>query len=147
VWNEVNDANLKGAFFMTMAAAPFLKRPDGRIINISSIGAFTGGSSAGGLAYAASKAGLHGLTFASARELSKDGITVNAIAPGLITATNFFSGKLTEEQINRTVAQIPVGRAGKPEDIASAVWYLASPEASFINGEILNVNGGWLFGR
>jgi 3-oxoacyl-[acyl-carrier protein] reductase len=89
VWNEVNDANLKGAFFMTMAAAPFLKRPDGRIINISSIGAFTGGSSAGGLAYAASKAGLHGLTFASARELSKDGITVNAIAPGLITATNF----------------------------------------------------------
>lgn len=147
VWNEVNDANLKGAFLMTIAVAPFLKRPDGRIINISSIAAFTGGSSAGGLAYAASKAGLHGLTFASARELSKDGITVNAIAPGLITETNFFSGKLTEAQVNRTVAQIPVGRAGKPDDIASAVLYLASPEASFINGEILNVNGGWLFGR
>lgn len=147
VWNEVNDANLKGAFLMTMAVAPFLKRPSGRIINISSIGAFTGGSSPGGLAYAASKSGLHGLTFASARELSIDGITVNAIAPGLITETNFFNGQLTDERVNRTVTQIPVGRAGKPDDIASAVWYLASPDASFINGEILNVNGGWLFGR
>lgn len=147
IWNQVNNANLKGAFLMTMAVAPFLKRPGGRIVNISSIGAFTGGSSAGGLAYAASKSGLNGLTFASARELSKDGITVNAIAPGLITETNFFNGQLTDKQLKQMVAQIPVGRAGQPDDIASAVWYLASPNASFINGEILNVNGGWLFGR
>ncbi|MCO7124762.1 SDR family oxidoreductase [Sporolactobacillus shoreicorticis] len=147
VWDDVSAVNLKGAFLMTMAAAPILKRPGGRIINISSIGAFTGGSRAGGLAYAASKSGLHGLTFASARELSKEGITVNAIAPGLITETNFFNGQLTEKRLNQTVSQIPAGRAGQPSDIASAVWYLASPDASYINGEILNVNGGWMFGR
>lgn len=147
VWNQVNGTNLKGAFMMIMTVARFLKRPGGRIINISSIGAFTGGSRAGGLAYAASKSGLNGLTFASARELSKDGITVNTIAPGLIIETNFFDGQLTDKQLNQMVAQIPAGRAGQPDDIASAVWYLASPDASFINGEILNVNGGWLFGR
>ncbi|WP_100487815.1 SDR family NAD(P)-dependent oxidoreductase [Sporolactobacillus pectinivorans] len=95
----------------------------------------------GGLAYAVSKSGLHGLTFASAREPSKDGITVNAIAPGLITETNFFDDKLTDERLSQMVAQIPADRAGQPNDIVSAVWYLASPDASFINGEILNVNG------
>lgn len=145
-WDQVIDTNLKGAFLMTVAIAPHLRRSNGRIINISSIGAYTGGSSAGGLAYASSKSGLLGLTFALARELSGDGITVNAIAPGLIAQTNFFKSGLDEDRLNRITAQIPVGRAGTPEDIAAAVWFLVSPEASYITGEVININGGWLFG-
>ncbi len=146
-WDEVQNANLKGAFLMTMAVAPHLSRPGGRIVNISSIAAHTGGSGAGSLAYAAAKAGVLGLTFAFARELSGEGITVNAIAPGLIADTQFFGGGLTEERLHRAVSQIPAGRAGRVEDIASAVWYLVSPEASYVTGEVLGVNGGWLFGR
>ncbi|MFW6097962.1 MAG: SDR family NAD(P)-dependent oxidoreductase, partial [Chloroflexota bacterium] len=88
------------------------------------------------------------LTFSLARELSPEGITVNAIAPGFINSTRFFGDDgPTTERIERTVAETPVGRPGVPQDIAAAVRYLASPEASFVTGEILSVNGGWLFGR
>ena len=147
-WDEVQNANLKGAFLMTMAVAPHLSRPGGRIVNISSIAAHTGGSGAGSLAYAAAKAGVLGLTFATARELGGEGITVNAVAPGLIADTQFFGADgLPEERLHRAVSQIPAGRAGRVEDIASAVWYLVSPEASYVTGEVLGVNGGWLFGR
>ena len=146
-WDAVLNANLKGSFLMALAITPYLTRPGGRIINISSIGAYTGGSSAGGQAYAAAKAGVHGLTFALARELSPQGITVNAIAPGFIPGTRFFGGAVPEERIQKTVRETPVGRVGRPEDIAAAALYLASPEASFVTGEVLNVNGGWLFGR
>ena len=146
-WNKTVDANLKGSFLMSVAIGRYLRRPGGRIVNISSIAAYTGGSAAGNLAYSAAKAGVHGLTYALARELGSQGITVNAIAPGLIDETNFFEGTLTEERKARVTAQTPAGRVGKPEDIAEAVRYLISEEASFITGEILNVNGGWLFGR
>lgn len=132
---------------MTVAISPLLRRPGGRIINISSIAAYTGGSKAGNLAYAAAKSGLHGLTFSTARELSSQGITVNAIAPGIILDTDFFGGELSSDRVNQTIAQVPAGRTGTPEDIAYAAGFLASPEASYINGEILNVNGGWLFGK
>lgn len=131
---------------MSIAAAPYLSRPGGRIINISSIGAFTGGSRAGGLAYASSKAGLNGLTYALARELSSQGITVNAVAPGFVQGTGF-TGAWPDSLVEGIVSQIPVGRAGETSDIAEAVLFLAGPQASFITGEILNVNGGWLFGR
>lgn len=148
IWDDVVDANLKGSFLMAMALAPHLTRPGGRIINISSIAAHTGGSRPGAMAYAAAKSGTHGLTFSLARELSPEGITVNAIAPGLIDSTRFFGDDgPTAERIERTVAETPAGRAGVPQDIAAAVRYLASPEASFVTGEILSVNGGWLFGR
>ncbi len=147
VWDRVVSANLKGAFLMTVAISPLLRRPGGRIINISSIAAYTGGSKAGNLAYAAAKSGLHGLTFSTARELSSQGITVNAIAPGIILDTDFFGGELSSDRINQTISQIPAGRTGTPKDIAYAAGFLASPEASYINGEILNVNGGWLFGK
>lgn len=131
---------------MAVAIAPYLRKPGGRIINVSSIGAFTGGSNAGALAYAASKAGLLGLTRALARELSSEGITVNSVAPGFITSTNFFNGGLTEDMLKSYTEQIPAKRAGVPEDVASAICFLASSEASYINGEVLNINGGWLFG-
>lgn len=145
-WDAVLDTNLKGSFLMTMAVAPHLPRPGGRIISISSIAAFTGGRRAGSVAYAAAKAGLHGLTYGFARELSPQGITVNAIAPGFIANTGF-TGAWSEENIRGIVEQTPVGRGGNVDDVAVAALYLASPEASFVTGEILNVNGGWLFGH
>jgi 3-oxoacyl-[acyl-carrier protein] reductase len=131
---------------MIMAVAPYLVRPGGRIINISSIAAFTGGSRAGSVAYAASKSGLLGLTYGFARELSPQGITVNAIAPGFIANTGF-TGAWSEERVQSIVSETPIGRAGHVNDIAAATLYLASPEASFVTGEVLNVNGGWLFGH
>ncbi len=146
LWDEVVDANLKGAFLMAMAAAAHLPRPGGRIINVSSIAAFTGGSRPGAVAYAAAKAGLIGLTYALARELSPQGITVNAIAPGFVAGTEF-TGPWSEERVRGIVGETPVGRGGHPTDIAAAVLYLASPNASFVTGEVLHVNGGWVFGR
>lgn len=103
-------------------------------------------SRAGTVAYAAAKAGLHGLTFGLARELSPRGITVNAVAPGFVAGTGF-TGDWPEERVRFMVEQTAVKRAGQPEDVAAAVRYLASPEAGFVTGEILQVNGGWLFGR
>lgn len=145
-WDQDINIHLKGSFLVAMAAAPHLPRPGGRIINISSIAAFTGGSRAGGVAYASAKAGLIGMTYGLARELSPQGITVNAIAPGFIANTGF-TGAWPEERVKSIIEQIPVGRGGRAEDIAAAVLYLASPEASFVTGEVLHVNGGWLFGH
>ena len=145
VWEEEIGANLKGAFLMSVGVAPHLPRPGGRIINISSIAAFTGGSRPGTIGYAAAKSGLLGMTYALARELSPQGITVNAIAPGFIANTEF-TGQWSKERVEGIIAQTPVGRAGQVSDVATAVLFLASPEASFITGEVLNVNGGWLFG-
>lgn len=145
-WDAVIDANLKGSFLMTVAVAPHLRRPGGRIIYISSIAAFTGGRNPGSVAYAAAKSGLHGLTYGFARELSSQGITVNTIAPGFVASTGF-TGAWSEKSVQGIIAQTPVGRAGHANDIAATALYLASPEASFVTGEVLNVNGGWLFGH
>ena len=145
-WDGELAIHLKGSFLMAAAIAPHLPRPGGRIINISSIAAFTGGSRAGSVAYAAAKAGLIGMTYGLARELSPQGITVNAIAPGFIANTGF-TGAWPEERVQSLIAQIPAGRAGQSADIAAAIMYLASPEASFVTGEVLHVNGGALFGH
>jgi 3-oxoacyl-[acyl-carrier protein] reductase len=146
MWDEVIDSNLKGSFLMAVAVGPHMTRPGGRIINISSIAAFTGGSRAGSMAYAAAKSGLHGLTYGLARELSPQGITVNAVAPGFVANTGF-TEDWSEERVRGIIAETPVGRAGHADDIAAAVLYLASPEASFVTGEVLSVNGGWIFGH
>ena len=145
-WDKVLGTNLKGPFLMAHAVAPHLVRPGGRIIQVSSIAACTGGSRAGSTAYAAAKAGLHGLTFGLARELSPQGITVNAVAPGFVAGTGF-TGQWSQERVQWLVEQTATKRAGRPEDVAAAVHYLASAEASFVTGQILHVNGGWLFGR
>ena len=144
-WDAVTDTNLKGSFLITQVAAPLLASPGGRVINISSIGAQTGGSGPGSLAYVAAKSGLHGLTYAQARELAPRGITANVVAPGFIADTGF-TGAWPEERIAAIVAETPVGRPGTPADIAGAVLWLASPAGSFVTGAVIPVNGGWRIG-
>lgn len=142
-FRETINVHMTGAFLMVMAAAAHLTRPGGRIINISSIGSFVGGRRPGASAYVAAKAGLNGLTHSWARELSPQGITVNAIAPGFIDTalTKLWSA----ERRKASIDDILVGRPGEPEDIAATAYFLASPAASFISGEIINVNGGARF--
>lgn len=144
-WDAVMDSNLKGSFIMAHAVAPLLTSPGGCIINISSISAQTGGARPGGLAYSAAKSGLHGLTYALAHELAPRGITANVIAPGFIAETAF-TGSWPQERVLDTVAEIPLGRAGKASDIAGAVLWLASEAGSFVTGAVIPVNGGWRIG-
>lgn len=144
-WDAVVGANLKGSFLTATLLAPKLASPGGRVINISSIGAQAGGSRPGGLAYAAAKSGLHGLTFALARELAPRQITANVVAPGFIASTGF-TGTWSEERVKEIIDQIPLGRAGCPEDVAGAVCWLASDAASFVTGTVISVNGGWRIG-
>ncbi len=146
VWDDEIATNLKGPFLMALAVAPHLSRPGGRIINISSDGAFTGAVGLRTLGYVSAKAGVLGLTRALAREFSPRGITVNAIAPGFIADTGA-TGHLSAETVQGIAAQLPVGRPGHVGDVAAAALFLASPGAGFITGEVLNVNGGRLFGR
>lgn len=144
-WDAVINGNLKGSFLMAHAAASRLRSPGGRIINIGSISAQTGGSRPGGLAYAAAKSGLHGLTYALARELAPRGITVNVIAPGFIADTGF-TGAWPDSITSAIVSETPMGRAGTPADVAGAVMWLASEAGSFVTGTVIPVNGGWRIG-
>lgn len=144
IWDEQLGTNLRGAFVTIQTAAPHLRRPGGRIITISSIAAYTGGSRPGSAIYAAAKAGLLGLTRGLARELTPEGITVNAIVPGYI-ATDFH-GPDPQARMDATVPQIPAGRIGEPDDVAGAAAFLASPSASYVSGQVLHVNGGWYLG-
>lgn len=144
-WDDVVSANLTGSFLMTQALLPRLVRPGGRVVFVSSIAAYTGGSGGSAIAYAAAKAGIIGLTHGYARSVSASGITVNAIVPGFIADTGF-TGDWPVERVNSIVAQTPVGRPGTTDDVASAVEFLATGDASFITGEVIHVNGGWIFG-
>ena len=138
-FDKVLDTNLKGAFnTIRFASRQMLRQKGGRIINMSSVVGVIG--NAGQANYAASKAGVIGLTKAAARELASRGITVNAIAPGFIETdmTDVLSDKVKEA----SEAQIPLGHFGKPEDVAAAAAFLASEEAGYITGQVLHVDGG-----
>ena len=138
-WDAVLAANLTGAFRCAQAVLrPMLKQRWGRVINISSVVGQVGNP--GQVNYAASKAGLIGLTKTLAREVASRGITVNAVAPGMI-ATDM-TAELGESAREALTEQIPLGRLGSPEDVAGAVWFLASDEASYITGQVVGVNGG-----
>ena len=138
-WDTVINTNLKGAFNLVQAVErAMIKQRSGRIINISSVVGMIG--NAGQTNYAASKAGLIGFTKSLARELASRNITVNAVAPGFI-ATDMTAG-LTDEIKKKLEAQIPLGKTGQPEDVASAVAFLASAEAGYITGQVLCVDGG-----
>jgi len=142
-WDAVLNTNLTSAYLCTQQAiSSMLKQRWGRIINITSVFGQTG--QAGQANYAASKAGLIGLTMAIAREVGSRNITCNAVAPGFIE-TAMTSG-LADDFKQSAVKMIPLGRVGSPEDVASAVAFLASEEASYITGHVLNVNGGMLMG-
>lgn len=142
-WDDVLTTNLTGAFLLTQALMmQMIKNRWGRIVNITSVVGETG--QAGQANYAASKAGLIGLTKSLARELASRTITVNAVAPGYIETA--MTAVLTDEQKNAMTQHIPLGRAGTDMDIAHAVAFLASDEASYITGHTLDVNGGMYMG-
>jgi 3-oxoacyl-[acyl-carrier protein] reductase len=142
-WDDVLTTNLTGAFLLSQACiSSMLKARWGRIVNITSIVGETG--SAGQANYAASKAGLIGLTKSLARELAGRAITVNAVAPGYIATP--MTDVLTDEQKAGITAQIPIGRQGTDTEIAAAVAFLASEDASYITGHTLDVNGGMYMG-
>ena len=138
-FDAVIDANLKGCFNTIKAVSrQMLKQRAGRIINITSVSGILG--NAGQANYAASKAGIIGLTKTMARELASRGITVNAVAPGFVDTD--MTQVLPENVREAATAQIPLGRFGKPEDIANMVAYLASGKGSYITGQIISVDGG-----
>jgi 3-oxoacyl-[acyl-carrier protein] reductase len=138
-WDTVLDTNLKGAFLFTKAfARGFIKQRSGRIINIASVIGLIG--NAGQCNYAASKAAIIGFTKAVARELASRGITANALAPGFIE-TDMTAG-LSEQLRTELLKTIPLNALGKPEDIAQAALFLASPAARYITGQVLTVDGG-----
>jgi 3-oxoacyl-[acyl-carrier protein] reductase len=138
-WDSVLDTNLKSAFLVTRAALrPMLRQRAGRIVNITSISGVMG--NAGQANYSASKAGLIGLTRSTAREVASRNITCNAIAAGVID-TDIWQG-VPQAAIDSMLQMIPAGRKGLPEDIAEAVAFLASDAASYITGQVLNVDGG-----
>jgi len=142
-WDSVINTNLTSAYLCTQQViSPMLKQRWGRIINIASVFGQTG--QAGQANYAASKAGLIGLTMAVARELASRSITCNAVAPGFIETamTEVLSGEFKETALK----MIPLGRTGTPEEVAHAVEFLASEQAGYITGHVLNINGGMLMG-
>jgi NAD(P)-dependent dehydrogenase (short-subunit alcohol dehydrogenase family) len=141
-WDRIVDMNLKSVFLCSQAVLPtMLKQKYGKIVNISSIYGFTGNATRS--SYAAAKAGVAVFTKSLALEVVKDGINVNAVAPGRV-ATDRVRSHYSDEAWAAAVAQIPMGRTGTPEEIASAVFFLATDENKYITGQTIHVNGAWL---
>lgn len=143
LWDRVMDVNLKSVYLVSQAVLPSMKRQGGgRIINLTSVAARNGGGP-GSVAYATAKAGVSNLTRGMAKELISDGILVNAVAPGIITTP--FHDQFTPDDVReKMTGGIPIGREGTPEEVAGAVVFLASPAASYLVGEIVEINGGQL---
>jgi 3-oxoacyl-[acyl-carrier protein] reductase len=140
-WRKVMSVNLDGAFYLARRCLPAMKAKRwGRVINICSLAAKTGGLTAG-TAYTTSKGGMSALTFSLAREVAADGVTVNGIAPAYIK-TPMVMEQLTEEQRQKLLQDIPVGRFCDGEEVAHVVEFLASPMSGFITGEVVDINGG-----
>ena len=140
-WHQVLDVNLTSAFFCTRAVLPFMGNDWGRIINIASLAGHNGGAN-GATAYATAKAGMFGLTRGLAKELAYRGITVNAVAPGLILDTPFHEQFTPPAARVEAIERIALKRAGYPRDVSGSVVWLASDQASFITGSIIDINGG-----
>lgn len=138
-WESTWRANTLSVVLMTEGLKPLLRRPGGRIVTIGSFAAEMG---TGSPAYASAKGALETYTVTLMRELGREGITANVVSPGYTAGTELLEGRMTPERHERLVAGIAAGRAGTPEEIASAVAYLASSEAGFINGRVLTANGG-----
>ncbi|MBR4200503.1 MAG: 3-oxoacyl-[Oscillospiraceae bacterium] len=138
-FDAVVNTNLKGTFNMTQACyRPFMKQKYGKIINLASVSGMLG--TAGQANYAASKAGVMALTKVTARELASRGVTCNAVAPGFI-ATDM-TAAISEEATKDYLASIPMGRAGKPEDVANLAGFLASPDSDYLTGTVIRIDGG-----
>jgi 3-oxoacyl-[acyl-carrier protein] reductase len=142
VWDRVMDVNLKSVYLCSQAVLPMMKRQGGRIINMTSVSARDGGSPSS-LAYSTAKGGVSTLTRAMAKELVSVGILVNGVAPGRID-TPFHDEFTTDEKREEAAQGIPLGREGTPEEVVGAVLFLASSQANYILGEIIEVNGGML---
>jgi 3-oxoacyl-[acyl-carrier protein] reductase len=139
-WDQVLATNLTGTYLCTQAVLkPMLKQRSGRIVNVTSVVGLTG--NAGQANYAASKAGIIGFTKAVAREVASRSITVNAVAPGFIDTD--MTAAMTDKARESLTSSIPLGRVGRPEDIASAVAFLVSDAAAYITGQVLGVDGGF----
>jgi 3-oxoacyl-[acyl-carrier protein] reductase len=143
-WRTVIDVNLSSAFYCCRAVLPYMQTGWGRIVNMSSLAGRNGGGT-GAVVYAAAKAGVLGFTRGLAKEVAPLGITVNAVAPGLILETPFHDTFNTEAGKRATIATIPLRRGGVPDDVAGAVLFLVSDLASFITGETTEINGGVWF--
>ena len=140
-WDRVLTTNLTGVFLLTQALVrSMIKRRYGRIVNVTSVVGMMG--NAGQANYAASKAGLIGFTKSIARELASRNVTCNAVAPGFIATS--MTEKMTDDAKTALSSQIPLGRLGAPADVAAAVAYLASEDAAYVTGHVLNVSGGLL---
>jgi 3-oxoacyl-[acyl-carrier protein] reductase len=138
-WDDIQSTNLKSAFVLSRAVLRgMMKARAGRIVNISSVVGHTGNP--GQANYAAAKAGLAGFSKSLAREIGSRGITVNCVAPGFIETD--MTRALAAEQVSKLVENVPLGRLGRVEDVAGAVLYLVSPQASYVTGTTLHVNGG-----
>ena len=138
-WDDIQSTNLKSAFLLSRAVLRgMMKARAGRIVNVSSVVGHTGNP--GQANYAAAKAGLAGFSKSLAREIGSRGITVNCVAPGFIETD--MTRALAEEQVKKLVENVPLGRLGRVEDVAGAVLYLVSPQAAYVTGTTLHVNGG-----
>ncbi|MEV4410733.1 SDR family oxidoreductase [Catellatospora sp. NPDC049609] len=142
-WRATFDANVLTAVLLTEALLPLLRRPGGRVVLLSSIAAQRGG----GGPYSAAKAALHGWVLDLAARLGPDGATANVVSPGYVAETEFFGARMTEQGHASRIAQTLVGRAGRPQDIADAVCWLAGESGGYVTGQIINVNGGSVLGR